>query len=353
MSLISLPLEILILILHLVGMDEFRSQLGLLTLSKAWYHVVQPLILESLAFSAASLQGFVYSAYPSIRRRSELLKNHVRAVAIDITNIRGQRKYPRPGEEMNHILFDDWCSEMGRVLRDFNPLLNNLTALRSFSLVVFHNRQPEHFDSGYAYWQTWLNSSAISQLLMHLPAQTLTNLKIDLCHSTINPRRKGTHICHAIAVRLPTLHHLYLRLDSICSHAFSVAKRGPKLPLKSLIVNLSLADCHHYQHTRPCGPPQGPYNYRFIKSPMYNVIKRAAGLDIVGIIFHTTTGNQAIDLMVFDCLTRKKLRLVSPAEESRFWLSKEDDKGFEWDGQGEEVGFEGDKGDNVMFRESL
>ena len=353
MGLLSLPLQLMIIIFHLVGLDEFRASPGLLTVCRAWYRIVQPLILQDLTFSAATLQSFVYSAYPSIQRRSELLQTHVRTVSIDVTNIRGPQKGPRPGERFEHVLFHDWCSEMGRVLRDFNPLLYNLTALTSFSLTVFHNWQPKCAKSGHAYWQPWLGSFAVTQLLNYLPTSALTSLKLDLCHSTITPRQKGAHICPSVAFHLPTLRHLYLRLERICPLAIMVKKRGPKLPLKSLVINLSLADNHHSQHSRPCTIPQGPYNHRFIKRPMYKLMKRAAGLDLAGIIYHTTNGDRAVELMVFDCLARKRLRVFGQTKESRFWLAKEDDKGFEWDGQGEEVGIEGDAGDGVMFRESL
>jgi len=346
MSLISLPIEILSNILNEVGAEEFRSQLFLLTVCKTWYEIAQPLLLKDLTFDTFALLRFP----PESQQLCRLLKTRVRTVSIQVTSFdpNGLPLADAPEYETDEYRLVDWSVEMNQRIEDLGILLSNNTGLTSFSLLILPKPIPKFGSlARLAYRGPWLHPRRITGLLRNLATHQLTSLNLDLRHATTlssEGRGSDAHICRAIALHLPTIKHLQLCVERICSDALNVMDQGATLPLTSLVVDLRLQQHNDWlEHSKPCVLPGKSYNYLGMKGAVDALVKLAPHITLASILYHH--GSMVIpgskqDVIAFDCLTREKTRI--PANGADSWKTRGFLYGYEWD-----------EDDNIMFVESL
>jgi len=346
MGLITVPTEVVSMILNEVGAEEFRLELGLLTVCKTWYEAAQPVLLKDLKLDAAALRLFP----PQSQQLCQLLKTHVRTVSAQVTSFDPNATWEADGTEFgaNEDRLIDWSVEMNRRVEDLGILLSNNTGLTSFALLVLPTRIPQSASLAMlAYRGPWLHPRTITGLLQNLATHPLTSLDLKLRHSTtLSPEGRGSdaHICRAIALHLPTIKHLHLCVERICSDALNVMDQDITLPLTSLVIDLRLQQHSDWlEHSKPCIFPGEPYNYMFMKGAVDALVKLAPHMTLARILYYHDSmvipGTKQ-DVIAFDCLTREKTRI--PANGADSWKTR----GFLY-------GYEGDEDDNIMFLESL
>lgn len=89
----TLPTEILSLILKAVGSEEFSSRLEMLTVCKAWYQISQPVMLKDLTLSAATFIRFP----PISPKARQLLRTHIRTLSVQVPGCGSKWSHPETG----------------------------------------------------------------------------------------------------------------------------------------------------------------------------------------------------------------------------------------------------------------
>lgn len=213
MPLQNLPLEILVTILRLVGSDSLRKQEACcLLVSKWWYELAESILLEDLALHANQLHGIPSASLT-------LLKKCLRRLKINLKPVSDQ--------------------QVDKLDTDFNDVLSSIlpycTQLKTFTLFAngyFSTERPLESYTDY------LKECSLGHILKVLPFSILSDLTIDTSGSEIQDKE---HLCSQIALRIPSLRSLQLRMRCICPHVLEFDKSSK---IESMIINLSLKEDH-------------------------------------------------------------------------------------------------------------
>ncbi len=290
MSLLSLPSEILRIIIQFVGLNEFLKAPELLLLCKHWCHETYP-IFRDLSFDDENLGYHSTISY--------YLKRHTEALSV-----RSSKN------------------------KDINEDLKSLMQILQYSKVkTFRLQVDVEIDNSLSSLWKRLKScpsfKSISSLVSSLPLPELTNLTLDLCRFGL-PFRESKHICPALAARLHRLRHVRLRLRVICPELLRIQTDSADFQLQSLIINTSLYDgsikpinkmptrahcCYWNLNGENCESPVGERLTKLI----HNAIDFAEAaprpwLSVVRILYHQDSPSQSVAV---DCLTRKKIPLLT------------------------------------------
>ncbi|GIZ38942.1 hypothetical protein CKM354_000233900 [Cercospora kikuchii] len=295
-SLLTLPTELLVLILEHVGGRELRrSETGKpakigpgwratdkLLLSREWYAAARPVFLSGLHVSELRLYAcnldrldgelsyneFRYLMHKNTRSLSIRLLGHFWDLesAEDLERWHAEDSWSGPSPPNEESPGFDCESEGGELAlakwRDeqLRPKLDELFGdLRHFSVLRYLDftatSDPDcaGLDWDYIYVPT------ISRLLQNLPiTHSLRTLVLDTAGSRLLGENGQTHLCTEIAQVLPYIENVRLRMISVCPAIFEVpghARRG-RIALRTLILKLHLPDAFEHTDRRKAEPCQ-------------------------------------------------------------------------------------------------
>ena len=339
MILLELPAELLHLIFAFVGSSTFRSDLSRLTVSKSWYEFAQPTCFQYFYTAPKTLARLHSSPHkaslPLLTNRMEILDLNLKGFE-DWNSIRRSLK---PTGITSFITNAE--REYAPVwMMELNLFLYHLLTLRKQSRKLHTLRIQTNFDldltnNVFRGYNKYLFPSTTNALLL---GSTLRSLDLDIFGTYEVPfRDKGHgekfHICHTITTLFTTLKRLQLRTACICPLVLRPQSHGTNLPLREILINLSLSEeptkAVGSKHTRRCCPEDEEV---YLESDLYGqelyllradlieearaLVTRLAAPKMVRILWHKSLSP---DLSAFDVLTGRNLKLK---------------KGAEWDDEG-------------------
>ncbi|KAJ5085022.1 hypothetical protein N7532_009793 [Penicillium argentinense] len=281
MPLHSLPVEVLHIILHFVGSESLRKhEACCLLVSKWWCKLAEPVLLKDLVLNANRLRQIP-------ERALERLKLFLQRLTID----------------MKHS--PDWHADDG--LNDgFIQLLTRCVHLTAFIL-----RAPSQFDPDkpLAPVTNYLESWSPTSLFDALHLSTISDLVIDTCGSEF---QSGVHVCPRIALKIPSLRSIRLRMHNICPRVLEL-ERDSKI--ESIIINLSLKepDRFHAGFSRHCTEVKSAYElYDDMVMAASNVARSQPGIKMLRILCHK---HPYLEMMTRDCINGTQMILSDDSED--------------------------------------
>ncbi|KXG47474.1 uncharacterized protein PGRI_013440 [Penicillium griseofulvum] len=280
MTLQTLPLEILCMIIRFIGSDQLRKQeaCGLLV-CKLWYEVAKPLLLEDLKLSATQLVQVPDNVYPK-------LKAFLRELTIDVH-----------GPE-------DWPAE--RDIAKFNEILTSLVERSNhLASLTLHVRSQFDLDNPLAPRQQYISTWDPTQFLTVLGTSNLSHLVIDTYGSEMS---NAVHICPLLALQMPSLKSVRLRLCRICPQILEFPRGDSAIPsqIESLIINLSLQNVDRFSagFSHHCTEPRRALDlYKEMTTTGIEIAKQNPSLKVFKILCHR---HPYSDTMTMNCITGVK-----------------------------------------------
>ncbi|KAK3306153.1 uncharacterized protein B0T15DRAFT_534498 [Chaetomium strumarium] len=228
-SLMSLPPELLLLILEYVGLRFFREDTRRLAVCKGWYQVARRVFASELVLRLDMLPRFTSDG--GLFRR---IQSHVRDVRLSLGL---EDPVPTIPKDVPFFIQLDRKKYIDRILpsdRDYHVLLpraakklQQCPGLRSLSIV---------------FWYTPAWYELILDLGL-LDLEHLTSLEIDgmVLPSYMNGRQQSDCLGCRINKLLPKLRRLRFRMYPLCHgllESSTVVEEGRPIPLEELIVNI-------------------------------------------------------------------------------------------------------------------
>ncbi|OCL10852.1 hypothetical protein AOQ84DRAFT_425834 [Glonium stellatum] len=251
MSFFTLPTELLIIIFKLVGAEEFRARLELLTVCKPWLRFAQMVMVENLAFSSKTMDQF-----PPVSESARILiSENMISLSINLSDFSSSKTSRdiarRPlciGEYVSNMksAHDAWTSKVDNRLRDLGVLLSSCKKLRQVDLVAFTLHDPLMSNFTWPREPNLLNSS-ITYILSPNYVRGLTHLFIDTAGRLIEDEGglwSRFHTCSLIAKNFHTLRVLHVRLKNICPEILNTKKYTQRPPIEELIIALNNHDMY-------------------------------------------------------------------------------------------------------------
>lgn len=275
MPLQNLPLEIIYMILRLVGSGSLRKQEACcLLVSKWWYTLVKPILFEDLDLYANRLKRIPQNEITNLGRYLQLLTIHMEPTSDQ-----------RANEDLNN---------------SFGRLLPHCTQMKTFTFSA-----ASYFDPAKLYIPStnYLGLWSPESLLNMLQFSILSDLTIDTCGSDFNT---GVHVCPQIALKLPSLRSIRLRMRRICPLVFEL-KQNSKI--HSVIINLSLKenDRFHAQFTRHCTESYTPYELN--DSMVMAATKMAKSLTSITMLRILCHKHPYLEMVTTDCINGSQMVL--------------------------------------------
>ncbi|KAK2599070.1 hypothetical protein QQS21_005476 [Conoideocrella luteorostrata] len=327
MSLQLLPLEILLQIFLLLGSAFFRQDARRLLVSKWWYQLAWPVLLQDLKFSDDSLLKFVLASNKVDFVRS--IQHHVRTVSLSLDGFEDWHSAQSGlgSMEIFGIEFyavNTWITQLNGRLTALASILQQCTRLQSLRLEA---RPERHNPELGIQRRNYLKTLSLIRLVS---ISHLTCLEIDTAGTCltgpINTSRR--HPCDTISTMLSTLRRLRCRMSSICPRIFNAHApgKGPFLSLEDVVINLSLSETsdsdtsYRYSSRCRCVPTD---SFNQLKADMESRARELVHImknpRIVRIVSHTYPD---LEMRSFDALTGRRMVLASAVP---------------WDADGEEV----------------
>ncbi|CAG8369759.1 unnamed protein product [Penicillium salamii] len=281
MPLHSLPVEVLYLILQFVGSDSLRKHNACcLLVSKWWYKLAEPVMLQELVLNANQLNQIPDKAVEKLTvylQRLRILMPHTSNWHAD--------------EQLNDV---------------FSQFLPRCPRLKAFGL-----RAPSDFDpeNPFAPATNYLESWSPTGLFDTLDSSAISDLVIDTSGSKF---QSGVHICPQI-LKIPSLRSARIRMHNVCPRLLDLEQDSK---IESLIINLSLKepDRFHAGYSRHCTEPKSAYDlYDEMVVAATAVTKTHPGIKLLRILCHK---HPYLEIVTSDCIEGTK-RILS--DESQDW----------------------------------
>ena len=283
MTLLDLPPELLTLIASHLITAESRLRVQDLLISKQWYRAALPVYLSGLQLSSIYLSSYSLLRFPPIHtllgneitKRVERLsvrlnghpskqiarkpwqcydtQSHNDDIDVNIkdeaswenwmivgpvgtTNVNGGRKSYLWHDEEHQLR--PWRKHVNQKLLTLSELLPRCRNLEEFSLEASSENDPQLGPR----WD-YLLGSTITNVINALPPG-LQRLTLDTCGSTLRlseEDRTPIHLCPLLALRLPQLEQVRIRMRHICPEILCTSNNLSATPsrLRSLIIRLS------------------------------------------------------------------------------------------------------------------
>lgn len=288
MPLQSLPVEILCIILRRIGNSQLRKQL---LACKWWYKLAKPILLEELTVSANQLIRLPEQA---------LAKYHyqlfLRLLKIDL---HGTTDWPVNQD-----------NELDRIL---NSLIRDGHRLTSFTLRARSQFDPaEPLAPRHHYLSMWSPARPLDDLQV----SKISNLEIDTCGSDFE---REVHVCPRLALVIPHMRNVRLRMHSICPQIFDWKGYGPSPPKTEIfIVNISLMERNRFSagFSHHCTEPKNAWAlYNDMVHAAEELAKQILGssnLKVLRILCHK---HPWLEAMVKDCITGTEVRLKNDSND--------------------------------------
>lgn len=320
-----LPQEILLSILRLLGSAFFRQDTRRLRVSKWWYQLAWPVLLQDLDFSTESLRKFVLMSKKVDFVRS--IRNHVITVSVSLDGFEDwhsaqSRLSSTETSSIDLRVVNTWTMQLNGCLTALAGILQQCTRLELLRLEA----RPERHDPRLGLQRR--NYSMALPLVSLVSISHLTCLEIDTSgtHLIGQSNTSRMHLCDNISTMLSTLRRLRCRMSSICPRIFNTPGRSPFLSLEDVVINLSLSEISgsdtSYRYPSRCVCIPGD-SFHQLKADMESHARELVHImnnpRIVRIVSHTFPG---LDMHSFDALTEQQMVLASATP---------------WDADGEEV----------------
>ncbi|KAK2743530.1 hypothetical protein FQN57_004827 [Myotisia sp. PD_48] len=255
MHLLKLPPELLLKILQYVGANFFREDVRRLAVCRYWHGLALEILLTHVELNSIGLQCMFRPEATSTSATDshlEPFKHHLKTLVLEFLLVEQWRsiailegsKATTLGQYHQRLVnwsdrFDSDLSKLARCLQGSR----SLRELRFRALLI--SKTGSH-----------LYEDTLSHILS---LDTLTVLELETCGTSVVRRKNSpkVHLCSQIAVILPSLYRLRLRLHEICCEVL----RAPKQPihLKDVVINLDTYKSHSEPITRSreCGNDRG------------------------------------------------------------------------------------------------
>ncbi|CAK1354081.1 unnamed protein product [Cercospora beticola] len=301
-SLLTLPTELLVLILEHVGGRELRrSQTGKpatsgpgwratdkLMLCREWYAAARPVFLSGLHLSELRLYACNLDRLDgelSYKKSRTLVHNNTRSLTIrllghfwDLNSAEDLERWhaedgwsgPAPLNEVppglsfrsasGKLALKSWRDQQLRPrLDELLEDLRNFTELKYLEFTATSDPHNVGLDWDY------MHTPTISRLLQNLPiTQGLRALVLDTVGTRLLDGNGQTHLCTEVARVLPYIEHVCLRMIKICPAIFDIHRQadGRHVTLKTLILKLYMPDAFEHSDERRSEPCEvrGYYN---------------------------------------------------------------------------------------------
>ncbi|KAG6201935.1 hypothetical protein E4U35_005548 [Claviceps purpurea] len=318
MSLLRLPPEIMLNIVHLLGSAFFLQDVRRLLVCKWWYAFASPIFFQDLRLQAlspkraGSLERFILAS-KSVDLLHSIRKN-VRTTKLILSGFKDWRSTLSTSNATGSTridlkVVDTWTSEVNGYVAALGSVLQHNTKLRVLKVEARPETPPPQLN---LQRRDYLAASSLAGLIS---LSQLTCLEIDtagtrLMHDNDAPK---VHLCSKIRAMLPTLRRLRCRMSSICSTIFDVSAGCLPLALEDVIVNLSLSDIRgtdtSYRYPNRCEALPGD-NFTRLKADMESCARELVPLmgnpRIVRVLSHTFPG---MKLHSLDVLTERRMEL--------------------------------------------
>ncbi|RSL69575.1 hypothetical protein CEP53_002204 [Fusarium sp. AF-6] len=320
MSLLQFPTEVLLLILRLLGAAFFRDDIRRLMVSKLWYELARPILLEDLVFSEQSLQKFLNLDM------SSLVHQHTRTVNFALDGVQDDRGVATASRHKQQYILAQWVANVGEDLISLASILQDCKNLRSVEL-----KPGPKWLVTWVMSRTWFLPNALISLLN---VGHLTCLEFDTISTGIGGPSRGTggpsyretfHLCDNINALLPTLRRLRCRMRKICPRVLIPPGDDTLSNLEEVIINLNLNDPNRrtpLQHSHRCGIFESGSPRRWItdmEAGAKELVKRMTTPRVVRILSCPRSGDE---MESFDAIARRRMKLAT---------------GAAWDADGKEV----------------
>lgn len=288
MPLQNLPVEIIYKILHIVGSHELRKQK---TVCKWWYTLAEPILLETVILTATLLTQMT-------EQRHAKLRVWVKSLIVDMCR------------------FEHWPDEKG------NGALDDILMLQYCRLSSFSFRAHiEHAGVPLAPRINYLSKWSPARFLNAPWLSKLSELEIDTCGSEF---KNGIHVCPKLALKIPRLQYVRLRMLRICPEIFDLQSQDSARPskIKSIIIKVSFKEMDRFTagfSTHCTESKGGRVLYNDMVRTATEMVKQTQSLKVLNILIH----NFPKEMVVKDCIAGTKM-LIS---DERDWDWS--DKGWE------------------------
>ncbi|KAJ5952248.1 uncharacterized protein N7479_010661 [Penicillium vulpinum] len=274
MTLQNLPLEILCMIIRFIGKDQLRKQgASCLTVCKLWYQIAKPILLEDLRFSVLRFVLAPNHVYPNLR-------TFLRRLTIDVY-----------GPE-------DWSTKEEDIVK-LNEILISLFE-RNDHLASFTLRVCKQFEISLVPRQHPLSTWNPIRFLNALGTSKLSHLVVDTYGSQLS---RAIHICPQLALRIPSLRSLRIRMYRICPKILELPQGDSPSQIESIIINLSHQHVYRVSamYSSHCTERRGGlglYNDMIIKGT--EIAKQTPSLKVLEVMCHMYP---CWDMTTMNCIT--------------------------------------------------
>lgn len=285
MPLQDLPFEIFDTILRLVGSDSLRKhEACCLLVSKWWYGLAEPILLEDLVLHVDQLGRIPEKALVRLGRSARRLEIDLKPVSdrqID------EELNVNPDQVLSHVL-------------------PRCVQLRTFSLLAKGYFNPK---TPLASYTNYLGQGGSMNLLEILPFSVLSDLTIDTSGSEIKARE---HICPQIAARIPSLRSVRLRMRCICPQVLDFDHNSK---IESIIINLSLKESCLLAFSRHCTAPTSAYGLNdAMVAAATNIATSLPSIKMLRILCHK---HPYLEMVSTDCISGSQMVLSDDREWDR------------------------------------
>ena len=149
MLLDSLPTELLLIVLHHVGADQFRAHLARLTVNKRWYSIAHEVLLSDVKISCWNQERFPPESielYKLLKSRVVRFRIHLQDLKLGLQEVDecASKLYRRMFEIMKRIMRISWFLQDCPNLKIFQLL--NSDELRGRMKLLFTPFHGRNFD---------------------------------------------------------------------------------------------------------------------------------------------------------------------------------------------------------------
>ncbi|PGH14896.1 hypothetical protein AJ79_02759 [Helicocarpus griseus UAMH5409] len=251
--------ELLLEILEYLGVEFFRENVARLAICKHCYTLAyERIFLADVKLTAKGLERFLNTR--QTRGKVRQMESVIRSVTVelhgfqDLTSVLPAGtdfKYEPSSYAINKAIEDcypkleKWNDQLFQNLLRLDRFMQGCHSLESFRFGAFAERLLFPDQPPRSVWRRYLYQKAVPWIICN---DNITTLDLDICYTSL--RKHGAkpkhHICSAIAVLLPQLHRLRLRMPHICPVALQPADNedgtSPVVSLKEVIVNLDMTE---------------------------------------------------------------------------------------------------------------
>lgn len=289
---------------------------------KWWYNIAEPIALEDVVLPADALINLPQEAHKK-------LASYVQRLDIDLYGARDGCAKHNQNQSGQTVTGEEWSETLVHRLDNLSELLPRCTRLGSFSL-----RLKSQFDPSNPLLprEHYLSLWSPTKLVDAFQATNLSHLVIDTCGSEI----KG-HICPRIALAIPSLRSVRLRMQKVCPRILGIMgaedkpsntldqskaeqrDSAPVAKVERIIINLCLKEADRFfaEYSRHCTKPTRGWDlYDEMVTAATETAKQFTTLKVMRILCHK---HPLLKIITKDCIYGSKMVISDDGDEDWDW----------------------------------